>query len=226
MVKGGLNASAGEGIRWCARKSVYERSPRRRPIAPPVDMRSTPLPGLVVLRPRRIADSRGFFSETYNRRTWRAAGLATRFVQDNHSLSVACNTVRGLHFQRPPSPQAKLVSVIRGSIFDVAVDIRTGSPTYGRWTAETLSAAGGEQLFLPHGFAHGFCTLEPDTEIVYKIDGFYDPDCEDGILWSDPTLAIEWPVPHQDAVLSDKDRKLGLFAAMAPAFRYDGGAGG
>ena len=129
---------------------------------------------------------------------------------------------RGLHFQTPPRPQAKLVRVLHGSVYDVAVDLRIGSPTYGRWTAETLTGKGGEQLFVPQGFAHGFCTLEPSTEVAYKVDDYYAPECEQGIAWDDPTLAIDWPVGSADAALSDKDRKLGRFADFVSPFRYHG----
>ena len=149
-------------------------------------------------------------------------GLRACFVQDNQSLSVKRGTVRALHFQVPPKPQAKLVRVLRGSIYDVAVDLRVGSPTYGQWTAHTLSAEGGQQLFVPRGFAHGFCTLEPNTEVAYKVDDYYAPQCERGLAWDDPTLAIVWPVSPGDAVLSDKDCRLGRFADFVSPFYYDG----
>jgi dTDP-4-dehydrorhamnose 3,5-epimerase len=123
-------------------------------------------------------------------------------VQDNQSLSARPGTVRGLHFQGPPAPQAKLVRVLRGSILDVAVDLRRGSPTFGRWCGAMLTASGGEQLFLPRGFAHGFCTLEPDTEVAYKMDGYHAPECEAGVLWNDPEIGISWPVDAATAILS------------------------
>ena len=188
-----------------------------------MDVKETELPGILLLRPRFFRDARGYFVETYNKRSAAAVGLAIDFVQDNQSLSAQAGTVRALHFQVPPRPQAKLVRVLRGSIHDVAVDLRAGSPSYGRWVAETLTAAGGEQLFVPHGFAHGFCTLEPDTEVTYKVDEYYAPECERGIMWNDPTLAIDWPAVSRNAVLSEKDRALGSFSDFVSPFRYNNG---
>ncbi len=173
------------------------------------------------MKPRYFSDARGYFVETYNARTAEEAGLTAVFVQDNQSLSLKRGTVRALHFQVPPRPQAKLVRVLRGSIYDVAVDLRAGSATYGRWVAETLTAQAGEQLFVPRGLAHGFCALEANTEVAYKVDDYYAPEYEQGLTWDDPTLAISWPVRPADAVLSDKDRKLGRFADFATPFRYD-----
>jgi dTDP-4-dehydrorhamnose 3,5-epimerase len=183
-----------------------------------MELRKTKLPEVLVLKPRRFADARGFFVEIYNQRTFQQAGINPVFVQDNHSFSVQPGTIRGLHFQLPPETQAKLVGVVRGSVYDVAVDLRYGSPNYGRWVAERLSADGGELLFVPHGFAHGFCTLEPDTEVVYKVDRYYAPACDSGITWNDPTLNIPWPVAPEAAILSDKDRKLGSFASFTSPF--------
>jgi dTDP-4-dehydrorhamnose 3,5-epimerase len=180
----------------------------------------TELPGVLVLKPRYFQDSRGYFVETYNARTAHEIGLKVDFVQDNQAFSIQRGTVRALHFQVPPRPQAKLVRVLRGSIYDVAVDLRTGSPTYGRWMAATLTAQGGEQVFVPRGFAHGYCTLEDNTEVVYKVDSYYAPECEQGIAWNDPTLAIGWPVAPGEAVLSDKDRKLFRFGEFVSPFRY------
>jgi dTDP-4-dehydrorhamnose 3,5-epimerase len=187
-----------------------------------MEVKSTDLPGLQALTPRYFHDPRGYFVETYNARTVERIGLTTCFVQDNQSFSIKTGTVRALHFQVPPMSQAKLVRVLRGSIYDAAVDLRVGSPTYGRWAAFTLTARGGEQLFVPHGFAHGFCTLEPETEVAYKVDEYYAPTYESGLAWDDPTLAIPWPIPRADAVISDKDRKLGYFADFVSPFRYDG----
>lgn len=186
-----------------------------------MDITATGIPGVLVLKPRYFNDARGYFVETYNLRAAQAAGVAADFVQDNQAFSLKRGTVRALHFQLPPHPQAKLVRVLRGSIYDVAVDLRAGSPTYGRWAAATLTARGGEQVFVPRGFAHGYCTLEADTEVAYKVDGYYAPECERGLIWNDPTLAIDWPVAVADAVLSDKDRKLPRFADFASPFRYD-----
>jgi dTDP-4-dehydrorhamnose 3,5-epimerase len=174
------------------------------------------------LRPRRFQDARGYFSETYNERTVAEAGIVARFVQDNQSYSAVRGTIRGLHFQLPPAAQAKLVRVLRGSVYDVAVDLRTGSPTYGRWEGATLTAEGGEQLFVPRGFAHGFCTLEPDTAVAYKVDAFYAPASDSGLIWNDAALAIDWPVRRGEAVLSDKDLKLGGFAEFRSPFSCEG----
>lgn len=183
----------------------------------------TEIAGVLLLTGRYFNDARGYFIETYSVRAARDAGLMAEFVQDNQALSLKRGTVRALHFQAPPKVQAKLVRVLRGSIYDVAVDLRSGSPTYGHWVAATLTAQGGEQIFVPRGFAHGYCTLEDNTEVAYKVDDYYAPDCERGIAWNDPALNIDWPVSAADAVLSDKDRKLPGFADFISPFRYDGG---
>lgn len=166
----------------------------------------TEIPGVKVLYPARFSDNRGNFSETYNRKTLADAGLNTEFVQDNHSLSRTPGTVRGLHFQIPPFDQAKLVRVVRGKVFDVAVDIRRNSPTFGKYVSCELSAEEWNQLFIPSGFAHGFCTYEPDTEVIYKVTNFYSPQSERGICWNDPDLSIDWPLDGREPLLSDKDR--------------------
>jgi len=188
-----------------------------------MDTTAAEISGVLLLKPRYFKDARGYFVETYNLSGARAAGLTAEFVQDNQAFSHQRGTVRALHFQVPPHEQAKLVRVLRGSIYDVAVDLRAGSPTHGRWTAATLTAQGGEQVFVPRGFAHGYCTLEADTEVAYKVDDYYAPDCERGLIWNDPTLAIDWPVATSDAVLSDKDRQLPRFADFVSPFRYDRG---
>lgn len=177
-----------------------------------MDVAETAIPGVLRLTPRRFGDARGWFSEVWNARRLAEAGIATTFVQDNQSYSAEAGTVRGLHFQRPPHAQGKLVRVARGRILDVAVDARRGSPSYGRWVAEELSAETGAQLWVPRGFLHGFVTLEPHTEVVYKVDGFYAADCDGAVRFDDPDLAIDWGVDPGRAVLSDKD-------ARAPAFR-------
>ena len=180
----------------------------------------TDLPGVLVLTPRKHADARGYFVETFSEKAFAAAAVQTGFVQENQSCSLLPGTVRGLHFQRPPAAQAKLVRVLRGAVFDVAVDLRRGSPTYGRWVGKTLTAEGGEQLLIPRGFAHGFCTLEARTEVAYKVDSFYAPDCDSGLKWDDPDLNIAWPVEAGAAILSDKDARLGAFRDFATPFAF------
>lgn len=187
-----------------------------------MEVKTTSIPGVLLLKPRYFHDARGYFVETYNARAARDAGLTAEFVQDNQALSLKRGTVRALHFQTPPRVQGKLVRVLRGSIYDVAVDLRVGSPDYGRWVAATLTAQGGEQFFVPRGFGHGYCTLEADTEVAYKVDDYYAPECERGLAWDDPALGIAWPVAPADAVLSDKDRKLPRFADFASPFQYGG----
>jgi len=161
------------------------------------------IPDVRLITPRRFGDDRGWFTETWSRRT-----LDIGFCQDNMSLSAEVGTIRGLHFQKPPHAQAKLVMVLQGRILDVAVDIRRASPTFGQHVAVELSAAAGNQLLIPRGFAHGFCTLEPGTQVMYKVDDFYAPETDAGIFWADPDLAINWPVRVDQAHLSPKD--LGL----------------
>jgi dTDP-4-dehydrorhamnose 3,5-epimerase len=168
----------------------------------------TALPGVVVVKPTRFGDARGYFVETYSRAAYAELGIDAEFVQDNQSLSETPGTLRGLHFQRPPFAQAKLVRVIRGSIFDVAVDLRRGSPHFGRWCGATLTAEGDEQLFVPRGFAHGFVTLEPGTIVAYKVDAPYSAECDGGIAWNDPTVGVAWPWPAKNVTLSAKDRQL------------------
>jgi dTDP-4-dehydrorhamnose 3,5-epimerase len=166
------------------------------------------IPEVILLTPPRFGDARGYFSETFNARRFAEAGIAGPFIQDNHSLSVPKGTVRGLPCQIAPSVQGKLVRCVRGAIWDVAVDIRHRSPSYGRHVAAVLSAENWRQLWIPGGFLHGFCTLEPDTEVIYKVTADYDRAAERGVIWSDPSLALPWPVAETDAVLSDKDRIL------------------
>jgi len=170
--------------------------------------------GPLLVSARRFGDARGYFAETFSERDVAALGIPDRFVQDNQSLSAAMGTVRGLHFQTAPEPQAKLFRVLKGRVLDVAVDCRTGSPTRGRHVAVELSAENGMMLYIPVGFAHGFVTREPDTEVAYKTSGYYAPACDGGILWNDPALAIDWGVTAEAATLSDKDRKLPTLAAL------------
>ena len=176
------------------------------------------IPKVKVLNPRKFNDGRGFFSEVYDRRTLAEAGVCTDFVQDNHSLSTLKGTVRGLHFQTPPHAQDKLVRVVRGSVFDVAVDLRRSSPTYGRHVSVVLSSEAWNQILVPVGFAHGLMTLEPNTEVVYKVSHYYAPEHDMGLLWNDPTLGIRWPIPEDEAVLSDKDRTQPGFAGFVTPF--------
>jgi dTDP-4-dehydrorhamnose 3,5-epimerase len=166
------------------------------------------LPDVLLITPKRHGDARGWFSETWNRATLAKAGLDYDFVQDNQAFSAARGTVRGLHFQRAPYAQAKLMRVLRGAIYDVAVDIRPDSATYGRWVGVTLTAEGGEQLLVPRGFAHGYCTTLPDTELAYKVDNAYAPDAEGGLLWNDPRLGIDWPIRDDEAVINARDASL------------------
>ena len=167
----------------------------------------TEISDVKVLTPKRHGDHRGFFSEVYKRPEMEAAGIDLAFIQDNHSLSGAVGTLRGLHFQSPPQAQAKLVRVTRGRILDVAVDIRRASPTFGRHVAVELSAENWKQIFVPTGFAHGFVTLEPDTEVLYKVDALYAPANDHGLAFDDPALGIDWRLPLDRLVLSEKDRK-------------------
>lgn len=171
---------------------------------------------------RRFGDDRGWFSETYAEAKLAAIGIADRFVQDNQSYSAHVGTVRGIHFQRPPHAQAKLVRCVRGAILDYAVDLRRGSPTYGRHVAAELSAANGRQLYVPVGFGHAFVTLEPDTEVAYKVSDIYAPDCDGGVAWNDRTIGVDWPLPASGAVLSDKDAALPQLDAFDSPFDYDG----
>jgi dTDP-4-dehydrorhamnose 3,5-epimerase len=178
------------------------------------------IPDVKLIRPAKHGDARGFFSETYNRRALSGAGVTAEFVQDNHSLSAQAGVVRGLHFQIPPRAQGKLVRVTRGAVFDVAVDIRRGSPTFGQHVSAVLSAENWAQLWIPAGFAHGFSTLEPDTEFVYKVTDYYAPECDRGLAWDDTFLGIPWPVEPSAAILSDKDRAHPRLAALPPYFAY------
>ncbi len=179
---------------------------------------ATSLPGVMKITPKRFGDARGFFCESWKKSALDDAGLHHDFVQDNHSLSNAVGTLRGLHFQAPPHAQAKLVRCGRGALFDVAVDIRKGSPTYGQWVGEVLSFDNGVQLLVPEGFAHGFVTLEPMTEIVYKCSNVYAPDADGGVRWD--SCGVDWPMTGQP-VLSDKDAAAPALADFDSPFEYD-----
>ncbi|WP_040952376.1 dTDP-4-dehydrorhamnose 3,5-epimerase [Gorillibacterium massiliense] len=163
---------------------------------------------VLLLEPKVFSDSRGFFMESYNKQKFLELGIEHLYVQDNHSLSVETGVIRGLHYQLNPKSQSKLVRVVNGAIYDVVVDIRRSSPTYGQWAGFILSSENKRQLLVPQGFAHGFCTIVPNTEVLYKVDEFYSSEHDRGILWSDPALKINWPISNP--ILSDKDQKLPL----------------
>ena len=188
-----------------------------------MQIETTALPGVLILTPRRFGDPRGFFSESWNRRRMEEAGLHHDFVQDNHSLSARAGTVRGLHFQAPPHAQAKLVRCGRGRLFDVAVDIRRGAPTFGQCVGVELSFENGRQLLIPAGFLHGFVTREPDTEIVYKCTDYYAPDCDGAVRFDDPDLGIDWGLEGA-AQLSEKDAAALLFKDFDSPFTWEGAA--
>ena len=183
-------------------------------------MQITPLAitDVYLIKPKRFADARGYFSETYRRDILADAGIKSEFVQDNESLSIAAGTVRGLHFQAPPFAQAKLVRVMAGAVMDVAVDLRSGAPTFGQFVAAPLTAESGEQMFIPEGFAHGFCCLADHTVLAYKVSAPYSSAHDFGVLWNDPDLAIPWPVA--EAVLSDKDAALPRLIDISSPFEY------
>jgi len=176
------------------------------------------LEGAWLVRPRVFRDDRGFFLETFKAESFADHGISTSFVQDNHSRSLRRGVLRGMHFQRPPHTQAKLVRAARGAIYDVIVDLRRGSPTFGQWEGFTLDDTDLAMLYVPRGFAHGFCTLTDAADVVYKADDYYASDCEGGVLWSDPDMKIEWPITAP--LLSDKDRELPRLAQFDSPFRY------
>ena len=186
-----------------------------------MQIETTKLPGVLILTPRRFGDARGWFSEVWNRDTFAKRGILCDFVQDNHSYSAAAGTVRGLHFQSPPHAQTKLVRCGRGRVFDVAVDIRRGSPTYGQWVGGELSAENGRQLLIPAGFLHGFITRTPDTEILYKCSDVYAPDCDGAVRFDDPDIGVDWGIDTSAATLSEKDAKAPLFKGFQSPFRYE-----
>jgi dTDP-4-dehydrorhamnose 3,5-epimerase len=187
-----------------------------------MELAETNLKDVYVVTPRRFGDHRGFFSETWNRKVWEDAGINCEWVQDNHSLSAQAGTLRGLHFQAPPKAQDKLVRVVSGAVFDVAVDIRVGSPSYGKWVGVELSAENGRQLYIPKGFLHGFVTLQPNTQFVYKCSDYYDSEADGGIRWDDPTIGIEWGVDLATITLSDKDKDAIFLTDFVSPFSYKG----
>lgn len=179
-----------------------------------LDVKPLAIPEVLLITPKRHGDARGWFAETWSRKAYAAVGITCDFLQDNQAYNATRGTLRGLHFQKSPHAQAKLVRVLKGAIFDVAVDLRAGSPTYGRWVAAELTAEGGEQLLVPRGFGHGYQTLTDNCELAYKVDGDYAPDVEAGVIWNDPDLAIAWPLAP--SALSDKDTALGLLKDLQP----------
>lgn len=181
----------------------------------------TDFPGLLVFEPRVFEDSRGYFFESYNENIFKEEGVDMRWVQDNQSSSTY-GVIRGLHYQLPPFAQTKLVRVLRGEILDVVVDIRKGSPTYGKCYSEILSAKNKKQLLVPKGFAHGFSVLSEKTEVLYKCDGFYNKESEGGIVYNDPALHIDWHVPAEKAIVSEKDLLLPTFADCNNSFVFEG----
>ncbi|MGR3566500.1 dTDP-4-dehydrorhamnose 3,5-epimerase [Pseudooceanicola sp.] len=188
-----------------------------------MQIEETAIPGVKILTPRRFGDHRGFFSESYSRKALAAAGIDVEFVQDNHSLSMTPGTIRGLHFQAPPHAQGKLVRCGRGALFDVVVDIRRGSPTYGHWVGAELSFENGRQLWAPPGMAHGFVTRLPETEIVYKCTDYYAPETEGAVLWNDPAIGIDWQLPEgTPPVLSEKDAAAADLAGLDSPFAWEG----
>ena len=186
-----------------------------------MQIEDTALPGIKVLTPKRFGDARGFFSESWNRRVLEEHGITLDFVQDNHSVSEAVGTVRGLHFQAPPAAQDKLVRCGQGALFDVAVDVRKGSPTYGQWFGIELTAKNGKQLLVPKGFLHGFVTRAPHTEIIYKCTDYYAPECDGAVRFDDPAIGIDWGIDG-DAILSGKDAAAPLLADFDSPFIWEG----
>ena len=186
-----------------------------------MQIEDTALEGVKILTPTRHGDARGFFSESWNAQRMAEAGLDYDFVQDNHSMSAAVGTLRGLHYQSPPHAQAKLVRCGRGCLFDVAVDIRVGSPSYGQWVGVELSYENGKQLMIPAGFLHGFVARQPDTEIIYKCTDFYAPDCDGAVRWDDPAIGIDWGLSG-DPLLSAKDADAPLLADIRSVFTWEG----
>jgi dTDP-4-dehydrorhamnose 3,5-epimerase len=183
-----------------------------------IDVRSLEIPEVKIISTKKHGDSRGFFSETYSKKDFTDAGIGLDFVQDNHSLSAQAGTLRGLHYQGPPFAQDKLVRVVSGRILDVAVDLRRASASFGKWVAAEVSAEKWNQILVPIGFAHAICTLEPDTQLIYKVTNYYAPQHDFGIRWNDPELKIKWPFPDDQLILSDKDKKQPFFKDVTDWF--------
>ncbi|WP_306250449.1 dTDP-4-dehydrorhamnose 3,5-epimerase [Parvularcula sp. IMCC14364] len=186
-----------------------------------MELKHLTIPEIILITPPKFGDDRGFFSETFRQEWLEALNISTPFIQDNHARSAHKAVIRGLHFQYGDAAQTKLIRVVKGAILDVAVDIRHGSPTFGQHVSAELSAENWQQLLVPRGFAHGYCTLEADTEVVYKVDNYFAPDREASLAWDDPELNISWPFPDESIILSDKDRTAPLLTESAVYFRYD-----
>jgi dTDP-4-dehydrorhamnose 3,5-epimerase len=182
------------------------------------------IPDVILIRVRKFSDSRGHFLETFRESHFAELGVECDFVQDNQAFSAQAGTIRGLHLQVPPHAQAKLVRVLRGAIYDVAVDLRRGSSTYGKWCGARLTADNGEQIFVPRGFAHGYCTLEPETVVAYKVDAYYAPHSEAGLIWNDPDLGIDWTIPASSVLVSEKDGRLPPLRSFDTPFTTHSGA--
>ena len=178
----------------------------------------TEIPDVRIIVPAKHVDRRGFFSETYSKRGLAEAGIELDFVQDNHSFSIEKGVVRGLHYQAPPFAQDKLLRVVRGAVFDVAVDLRRSSPTFGKHVSVILSVEKWNQILIPKGFAHGFATLEPSTELIYKVTSYYSPECDRGVYWRDPEMGVDWPVSPAAAIVSEKDSRLPRFSELRDLF--------
>ena len=183
-----------------------------------IEVRSLEIPDVKIISPKKYGDSRGFFSETYSKRDFAEAGIHLDFVQDNHSLSPQVGTLRGLHYQAPPFAQDKLVRVVSGRILDVAVDLRRDSPTFGKWVVAEISADEWNQILIPIGFAHAVCTLEPDTQLIYKVTNYYAPQHDFGVRWNDQDLNIKWPFSEDRLILSEKDKKQPFFKDLTNWF--------
>jgi dTDP-4-dehydrorhamnose 3,5-epimerase len=184
-------------------------------------VRNTEIDDVKELIPKRFEDTRGYFTEIFNRKALEELGIFVDWVQDSHSFSKERGTLRGLHFQKPPFTQDKLIRVVTGSVYDVAVDLREGSPTYARYVGVHLQSEIGNQLFIPAGFAHGFLTLEPDTHVEYKVSNYYSPPHEKGFCWNDPTLGIKWPLAEEEIFLNKRDNSYASFTEREHCFRFE-----
>ena len=209
----------------CASRTIWtitSHNPNYRLHILPIDVQQTPLTGVAVITPSRLADHRGFFSESYSIQALASHGITTSFVQDNHTISMVHGAIHGPQFQAPPRAQGKLVRCGRGALFDVAVDIRKGSPTYGQWFGVELSFENGKQLLVPVGFAHGFVTRAPETEIIYKCTDYYAQETEGAVAWNDPEVGIDWGLGDMTPVLSDKDANAPFLADLNSPFTFEG----